>query len=40
VALGRNDDSLPERAGVKGLTAPSGLRALSSDHVLSALGLG
>ncbi|QPN64614.1 glycosyltransferase family 9 protein [Synechococcus sp. CBW1004] len=39
VALGREDDSLPRRDGVKGLTSRSGLGALSSDDVLAALGL-
>jgi len=39
VALGRADDSLPRRDGVKGLTSGSGLGALSSDDVLTALGL-
>lgn len=39
VALGRDDDSLPRRDGVKGLTSRSGLGALSSDDVLAALGL-
>lgn len=39
VALGREDDSLPRRDGVKGLTSSSGLSALSSDDVLAALGL-
>jgi ADP-heptose:LPS heptosyltransferase len=40
VALGRSDDSLPERAGVKGLSAADGLAALPPDAVLAALGLG
>ena len=39
VALGRGDDSLPARAGVKGLSAADGLGALSPDMVLAALGL-
>ena len=39
VALGRNHDSLPQRPGVKGLTAAAGLDALSPDDVLAALGL-
>jgi hypothetical protein len=39
VALGRDDDSLPRRDGVKGLTSGDGLGALSSDDVLAALGL-
>ncbi|MFM7085490.1 MAG: glycosyltransferase family 9 protein [Cyanobium sp.] len=39
VALGRDGDSLPHRDGVKGLTARDGLGALSSDDVLTALGL-
>ena len=39
VALGREEDSLPRRDGVKGLTSRSGLGALSSDAVLAALGL-
>jgi ADP-heptose:LPS heptosyltransferase len=39
VALGREDDSLPRREGVKGLTSRNGLSALSSDDVLAALGL-
>ena len=39
VALGREDDSLPRRDGVKGLSSRSGLGALSSDDVLAALGL-
>jgi ADP-heptose:LPS heptosyltransferase len=38
VALGRSDDSLPARQGVKGLTAARGLDELSSDAVLAALG--
>ena len=38
VALGRGDDSLPARQGVKGLTAAQGLDELSSDAVLAALG--
>jgi ADP-heptose:LPS heptosyltransferase len=40
VALGRSDDSLPARQGVKGLTAGQGLGDLSSDAVLAALGFG
>ncbi|MFM8605277.1 MAG: glycosyltransferase family 9 protein [Cyanobium sp.] len=40
VALGRSDDSLPARQGVKGLTAAQGLGDLSSDAVLAALGFG
>ncbi|MFN9619198.1 MAG: glycosyltransferase family 9 protein [Synechococcaceae cyanobacterium] len=40
VALGRTEDSLPARAGVKGLSAADGLGALSTDTVLTALGLG
>jgi ADP-heptose:LPS heptosyltransferase len=40
VALGRDEDSLPAREGVKGLSAVEGLSALSSDAVLAALGLG
>jgi ADP-heptose:LPS heptosyltransferase len=40
VALGRSDDSLPARQGVKGLTAAQGLYELSSDAVLAALGFG
>ncbi|MEB3200447.1 MAG: lipopolysaccharide heptosyltransferase family protein [Synechococcaceae cyanobacterium] len=39
VALGRSHDTLPQRSGVAGLTTPAGLSALSSDEVLSALGL-
>jgi len=39
VALGRDHDSLPQRPGVKGLTAAAGLDALSPDDVLAALGL-
>jgi ADP-heptose:LPS heptosyltransferase len=39
VALGRDHDSLPQRTGVKGLTAASGLDALTPDDVLAALGL-
>ena len=39
VALGRDDDSLPRRNGVKGLTDRNGLGALSSDAVMAALGL-
>ncbi len=39
VALGREDDSLPRRDGVKGLTSRGGLGELSSDDVLAALGL-
>jgi len=39
VALGRGDDSLPDRDGVKGLTCRAGLGELSSDDVLAALGL-
>ncbi|MFM7312195.1 MAG: glycosyltransferase family 9 protein [Cyanobium sp.] len=39
VALGRDDDSLPRRDGVKGLTSRDGLGVLSSDDVLAALGL-
>lgn len=39
VALGREHDTLPQRDGVKGLTARTGLGALSSDDVLAALGL-
>jgi ADP-heptose:LPS heptosyltransferase len=39
VALGRDDDSLPRRDGVKGLTDRDGLGALSSDAVMAALGL-
>ncbi len=39
VALGRDHDSLPQRPGVKGLTAATGLDALSPDDVLAALGL-
>lgn len=39
VALGRDDDSLPRRDGVKGLTSRSGLGALTGDDVLAALGL-
>jgi ADP-heptose:LPS heptosyltransferase len=39
VALGRDDDSLPQRPGVKGLTAATGLDALTPDAVLAALGL-
>jgi ADP-heptose:LPS heptosyltransferase len=40
VALGRAEDSLPARAGVKGLSAADGLAALSPEAVLAALGLG
>jgi ADP-heptose:LPS heptosyltransferase len=40
VALGRGEDSLPARSGVKGLSAADGLGALSTDTVLAALGLG
>jgi ADP-heptose:LPS heptosyltransferase len=40
VALGRGDDSLPTRQGVKGLMAAGGLGELSSDAVLAALGFG
>jgi ADP-heptose:LPS heptosyltransferase len=39
VALGRGEDSLPVRSGVKGLSAADGLGALSPDTVLAALGL-
>jgi hypothetical protein len=39
VALGRDDDSLPRRDGVKGLTSRAGLGALTSHDVLAALGL-
>jgi hypothetical protein len=39
VALGRDHDNLPQRPGVKGLTAAAGLDALSPDDVLAALGL-
>ena len=39
VALGRDDDSLPRRNGVKGLTVRDGLGALSSDAVMASLGL-
>jgi ADP-heptose:LPS heptosyltransferase len=39
VALGRGEDSLPLRSGVKGLSAAEGLGALSPDTVLAALGL-
>ncbi len=39
VALGRDGDSLPQRPGVKGLTAAAGLDALTPDTVLAALGL-
>ncbi len=39
VALGRDHNSLPQRPGVKGLTAAAGLDALSPDDVLAALGL-
>lgn len=39
VALGRDHDSLPRRDGVKGLSAPDGLGALTTDDVLTALGL-
>ena len=39
VALGRDHDSLPQRSGVKGLTAAPGLDALTPDDVLAALGL-
>ncbi|MFM9101104.1 MAG: lipopolysaccharide heptosyltransferase family protein, partial [Cyanobium sp.] len=39
VALGRGEDSLPERSGVKGLSVADGLGALSPDTVLAALGL-
>ena len=39
VALGRDSDSLPRRPGVEGLTASSGLDALTPDDVLAALGL-
>jgi ADP-heptose:LPS heptosyltransferase len=38
VALGRGDDSLPARQGVKGLTAAGGLGELPTDAVLAALG--
>ena len=40
VALGRGEDSLPTRSGVKGLSAADGLGALSPETVLAALGLG
>ena len=39
VALGRDHDTLPQRDGVKGLTARDGLGALTIDDVLAALGL-
>ena len=39
VALGREDDTLPQREGVKGLTARAGLEALNVEAVLAALGL-
>jgi hypothetical protein len=39
VALGRGEDSLPVRSGVKGLSVADGLGALSPDTVLAALGL-
>ncbi|MEB3165516.1 MAG: lipopolysaccharide heptosyltransferase family protein [Cyanobacteriota bacterium] len=40
VALGRDPASLPQRAGVAGLTAPAGLGSLDDGAVLAALGLG
>ena len=39
VALGRSADSLPNREGVRGLAAPSGLASLTDAEVLNALGL-
>ena len=40
VALGRDSSSLPVREGVKGLNPVDGLPSLSTDAVLTALGLG
>jgi len=40
VALGRPQDSLPARPQVKGLDPSEGLGSLSTDAVLTALGLG
>ena len=40
VALGRPQDSLPARPQVKGLDPAEGLGSLSTDTVLTALGLG
>jgi hypothetical protein len=39
VALGREDETLPQREGVKGLTTRAGLDALTLEAVLAALGL-
>ncbi|MBM5810160.1 MAG: lipopolysaccharide heptosyltransferase family protein [Cyanobacteria bacterium M_surface_9_m1_291] len=38
VALGRREDTLPQRQGVKGLAEPSALATLDPAQVLSALG--
>ena len=38
VALGRSDETLPHRQGVKGLAEPDALATLEPSQVLAALG--